>query len=236
MRLQAKELLALQALDTEIGKLHEEMGKLERGERVERALAQRQARLEQATAKVHALEAEQRNTELELRSLEEKRHDASQVLYSGRIKNPRELQALELEIASLDRQRQRLDETILRRMDELETARKAMETAAASAEEAEKALRVLRRRYERDVARIEEALSEKQPARERLAAEIAADILRRYDDLRRRNHNLGAVRVENGACSGCRMKIGSAVIRRLLTADQYVFCESCSRYLFQSEE
>src|SRR5438105_7202415 len=111
MALQIEELLALQALDTEIGKLQQEREALDRGERVDRALALRQNRLAGAEKRLHGLEAEQRNTELELKALEEKKHQESRRLYEGRITAPRELQALELEIAMLERQRQRLDDS-----------------------------------------------------------------------------------------------------------------------------
>ena len=117
MPLQIEELLALQALDNEIGQLHSEQAALDRGDRVERALAVRQAKLANAERRLHGLEFEQRNTELELKGLEEKKHHESQKLYGGRITAPRELQALESEIQALDRQRQRLDEGILRRLD-----------------------------------------------------------------------------------------------------------------------
>src|SRR4051812_908559 len=126
MALKVQELLALQALDTEIGKLHEEREALDNGARVERALNVRRGKLETAERRLHGLQIEQRNSELELKTLEEKKHETSKKLYEGRITAPRELQALEMEIAMLDRQRQRLDESLLRRLDEIEAAKKAV--------------------------------------------------------------------------------------------------------------
>jgi predicted nucleic acid-binding Zn-ribbon protein len=235
-KLRVDELLALQALDTQIGKLQQEREALDHGERVERALAVRQGRLESAERRLHGLQVEQRNAELESKGLEEKKHATSRRLYEGRVTAPRELQALEMEIAMLERQRQRLDESILRRMDELEGAQKTADTARAAVEEAEKALRVIRRRFEKETARIEAGLATHQPERDRLAATIEPDVLRRYDDIRRRNYNVGAARVENGACSGCRMKVGAALLRRVLAGDAYVYCESCTRFLFPAED
>lgn len=236
MALQIQELLALQVLDTEIGKLKEERDALDRGERVERALGLRQAKLTTAERRFHGLEIEQRNAELELKSLEERKHEASRKLYEGRVTAPRELQALEMEIAMFDRQRQRLDESILRRMEEIEAARNVAETARAAVEEAEKALRIVHSRYEKALGRIEEALAERAPARERLASALDPVTRRRYDEIRHRSHNLAAVRVENGACGGCRMKVGAAVLRRMVANESYVYCESCNRFLFPAEE
>lgn len=236
MALQIDELLALQALDTEIGKLEQERGALDGGERVDRALAARQARLENAERRLHGLQIEHRNAELELKSLEEKKHEVSRKLYEGRITVPRELQALELEVAMLERQRQRLDESMLRRIDEIEAAEKTVATARAAVEEAEKALRIVRRRYEKESSRIESALAEKQPERDAIAKRIAPEVVRRYEEIRRRNHNLAAVRIEHGACAGCRMKVGGAVLRRILVNDHYEYCESCTRFLFPPTE
>jgi uncharacterized protein len=236
MTLRITELLALQALDTDIGRLHQEREALDRGERVERALLTRQKRLETAEQRLRGLQVEQRNAELELQTLEQKKHESSRRLYEGKITAPRELQALEMEIAMLERQRQRLDESILRRGDEIEAATKTAETAKAAVDEAEKALRVMRRRYEKEAARLEKELDERTPERERLAASLEPEVLRRYDEIRRRNHNLAAVRVEHGACAGCRMKVGTALMRRVMATDQYVYCESCSRFLFPPDE
>ncbi|MFN3650147.1 MAG: zinc ribbon domain-containing protein [Armatimonadota bacterium] len=236
MALQIEEILALQALDIEIGKLEAELAALDRGERVERALAARQARLENADRRLRGLEAEQRHTELELKALEEKKHAESRKLYEGRITAPRELQALQAEVDALERQRQRLDESILRRIDEVEAARQTRDTAQASVDEAEKALAVLQKRYEKARQRIEGQVAKLTPERERLASVIKPDVLRRYNDIRRRNHNIGAARVENGACGGCRMKVGAALLRRLLASDSYVYCESCTRFLFPEAE
>ena len=32
------------------------------------------------------------------------------------------------------------------------------------------------------------------------------------------------------------MKVGGALLRRVLAHDQYVYCESCTRFLFPPEE
>jgi predicted nucleic acid-binding Zn-ribbon protein len=218
MELKISELLELQALDTRIGKLRREQEALDHGERVERALALRRARLEIAERKLQGLTVEQRDAELEQQALETKKHGVSRRLYEGRVTAPRELQALEMEVAMLERQRQRLDRDMMAR------------------QEAEKALRVIRRRYQKETERISEELARLEPERQRLAARLEPDVLRRYDEIRRRSANLAAVRVENGACAGCRMKVGTALLRRVNAQDTYVYCESCSRFLFPAAE
>jgi predicted nucleic acid-binding Zn-ribbon protein len=93
----------------------------------------------------------------------------------------------------------------------------------------------MRKRYDKASGRIDAELAKYEPKRASVAAKINKDTLRRYDDLRKRNHNLAAVRVEIGACGGCRMKVGAAVLRRIAANDSYVYCESCTRFLFAPE-
>ena len=50
----------------------------------------------------------------------------------------------------------------------IEAAKKAVETARGAVEEAEKALRIVRRRFEKESARLEAALSERAPQREKI--------------------------------------------------------------------
>jgi predicted nucleic acid-binding Zn-ribbon protein len=149
MALQVAELLALQEIDNRIGTLEAEKGELDNGERVERALASRMTRLQQAERRLQGLQIEHRNAELELAGLEEKKHSTSRKLYEGRGTNPRELMALEQEVAMLERQRQRLSDTILRGLDDIEKAGETVTAAKAGVEEAEKALRIVKKRYER---------------------------------------------------------------------------------------
>jgi uncharacterized protein len=235
MALQVAELLALQEIDNNIGTLEAEKGELDNGERVERALASRMTRLQQAERRQQGLQIEHRNAELELAGLEEKKHSTSRKLYEGRGTNPRELMALEQEVAMLERQRQRLSDTILRGLDDIEKAGEMVTVAKASVEEAEKALKVVKKRYEKDASRINGEMEKLMPARKKLASKIEPDVLKRYDDLRRRQHNIAAVRIINGACGGCRMKVGSTMARRIHVGETYNYCESCQRFLFAED-
>ena len=236
MALQVEELLALQEIDNRIGALEMEKGQLDAGERVERALASRMARLQQAERRLQGLQIEHRNAELELAGLEEKKHSTSRKLYEGRGTNPRELMALEQEVAMLERQRQRLSDTILRGLDDIEKAGETVTAAKAGVEEAEKALRIVKKRYEKDASRIDGEMQKLMPERDRLSAVIEQDVLKRYDDLRRRQHNIAAVRIVNGACGGCRMKVGSTMVRRITAGETYNYCESCQRFVFAHAE
>lgn len=231
-KLQVEELLTLQHLDSRLGQLEVEQQSLDHGDRIERALVIRRARLESAEQALRDLKSRQRDAELELKALESHKHETSHKLYEGRITNHREAEMMERDLAMTERQRQRVDEQMMHREEDLERAQAAYEEASQAVEKAEKALAIVRKRYQRECKRIAEELASNAPERERLAARIREGVLQRYETIRRRNHNLAAVRIENGACGGCRTVIGGALLRRVLAGAEYVYCESCNRFLF----
>ena len=82
---------------------------------VERA---RQA-YEQRAEKETRARSNQKQMTLELQSLGEKIADAEQQLYSGNIKNPKELRNLEKELESLKKRRDELEENMLKFIEKI---------------------------------------------------------------------------------------------------------------------
>ena len=96
-----EDLYRLQQLEAELAekrrRLEEVQGQLEDSEGVQGVRAE----LEEAEEALRAKSGQQRDLELELKSLSEKATTAEQRLYSGAVTNPKELADLQAEVASL---------------------------------------------------------------------------------------------------------------------------------------
>jgi hypothetical protein len=90
--------------------------------------------------------------------------------------------------------------------------------------------------WKKSAGRINAELNRLNPERAALAAEIDANTLRRYEDLRRRSANLAVARIVDGRCGGCRVAVPSVTQRQVREAERYVNCENCSRMLFPPVE
>jgi predicted nucleic acid-binding Zn-ribbon protein len=98
MHQQMSLLRELQAIDSYIDRLRQELNQLDSGERIRAKLEQTRQRMEdikQRYKESYAIAAEQ---ERRLQEFDERIRRAEADLYSGRITNPRELQLMQQEI------------------------------------------------------------------------------------------------------------------------------------------
>lgn len=232
-----EQLLALQAADTQATQLRtRRLGLPERAEAAEVAAALRgvDERLGAVEGERHRLDREQARIEDEVAGLRDKSAHADQVLYSGTVTNPRELQALQDEVASLARRIGELEDQELELLverepvDEAATAL-ATERAALVARAEDLAARTTAAEAEIDVE-----LDRVGAGRGELAAAVPADLLAEYEELREANGGVGVARLEHGTtCGGCHLQL-SAMERdriRALPDDARVHCEECGRLL-----
>jgi predicted nucleic acid-binding Zn-ribbon protein len=131
MPLQLTELWNLQQIDSESYRLKRERGRLNDGAALREAWQAAVKGVEALETRLRKLRADMADAELESKKIEGKKADYERRLYQGKVTNPKELTAMEQEIAMFGRQRGRLDETLLTLMDGIETT--SAELAAATA-------------------------------------------------------------------------------------------------------
>ena len=112
--------------------------------------------------------------------------------------------------------------------------------AAASAEYKETYTKAGRAKKEYDAVRAacEAEAQEAKPEREKAAAEAAKlralvdpALLKRYDAIHA-NHARPMATVENSQCSGCRMSLPTAIVKKVASGSGIVECENCGRILY----
>src|SRR6187397_237686 len=99
MPLQFVELLALQEIDSEIHRLKRERSRLEDAAALRQEYEATVKAAEVLEARLHKLRGDLTDAELELKKIEGKKSDFERRLYEGKVTNPKELQAMEQEIA-----------------------------------------------------------------------------------------------------------------------------------------
>ena len=202
-----------------------------------RAVEDELAKLEVTIADVGAGLAEasraQRRLEGELSLLEAKIAELDAKLYSGAVKVPRELQAMQAEGEAMRTRRASLEDDVLEAME----VREPLAEELASLE---------RRRTELDAegVRLRAAVAEAQTEVDReLAAELEArtvavadipeEVSALYERLRARLGGVAAAPLVNGRCGGCHLALPATEIDRLRKepAETLVRCEQCERIL-----
>jgi predicted nucleic acid-binding Zn-ribbon protein len=225
-------LYAVQQKDTLIQRAKRSQSGLDNGTAASAAAEAANNLAHQKRSEMHKLAGDLKDNELKLETIETKRKSYQKKLYQGSVTNARELANIEKEVEALGRQESDLDGRILGLMEEVEQAQADSAVADAQAQTAEghqtEVLAAYRSRYDALTLEIATLTQERQAAAA-LVEDKAA--LKRYDDIRARASGIGIAKIEGDTCSGCRMKLGSALIKTVKDASQIQTCENCGRLL-----
>ena len=229
-------LLDLQAHDTSLDQLQHRRRNLPQRaelEEVMAALAKVEAGAADATAQRQALARDQQRLEDEIGSLTEKAAQHDKTLYSGTVGNPRELQAMQDEIAALKRRISQLEDQELELMEEMEPIDAELATAAAAGQELDQRAEALRARIAEAEVAIDAEAAQVREERGQLAAGIDATLLAEYDQLRAQAGGIAVARLVGSSCGGCHLSLSAVEIDRIkkLPPDEPVHCEECGRLL-----
>ena len=153
-------------------------------------------------------------------------------LYGGKVHNPKELQDLQKDAASLKRHLETLEERQLEAMIAAETAENDLQGAKASLEQVQANLK----EQNKDLAQESEALR-KHLGRlnsERLAVvtDIASPALGVYDQLRKQKRGLAITTIAENSCEACGTTLTASQQQTARSTSQLFHCPTCGRILY----
>lgn len=224
-------LYHLQEVDTAILQTDRMLRRLDTGAN-EKALADElRASRDAAAERLHRLERDLHDSELEQRSVEAKRKEYETKLYSGKVSNPKELDAMQHEIEALGRYRGTLDERILGLMDELESARALAGETELRFAEADRQYQEKARHHQANSLKLQGDLAKLQLMRKHRAADVPAPLVKRYEVIRAAKGGAGAALLEAGRCGACRTNLPRNIVVSVRDTEAIETCESCGRIL-----
>jgi predicted nucleic acid-binding Zn-ribbon protein len=222
----------LQAMDSYIDRLRQELSQLDSGERIRAKLEKTRQRMEDIKERYnqsYAIAAEQ---ERRLQEFDERIRRTEAELYSGRITNPRELQLLQHEIEQAKQTREELDVQMLHMWETLETLKQDIDASERDLQQLERLYEAHVEDYRQRKAALESEIAFNEREREKLAQQIDPEVRQRYQTLRERLGGIAIAVVEQKACSMCHTLLTPYTLKRLETEDALITCESCGRLLY----
>ena len=226
----AKQLYQLQEVDFEIEAARQEWRRLQSqlGER--QGLIAAQARLTSEKRRLDELKRQQNSAEWEIDDLVNKISEAEEQLYSGRIKNPKELTNLQHEVGILKSKRDHLENKALEIMDQVEHAEGDMAALNNEFNKLEAEWHRQQRQILGEIEALKNKLSELEQKRQLCSAAIDSQAVALYDKLRKQKVQAVA-KVEQGICRGCRISLSFSELQQARSGN-LVQCSSCGRILF----
>jgi predicted nucleic acid-binding Zn-ribbon protein len=228
---QAQVLFDLQQIDNEIRAKKHRLGDVLRLQKEPAALLAARERALAATTDLQNWRSRHNNITLEIDGVNDKAKRSEERLYSGAVKNPKELSDLEHEVTALGRRREKLEEDALQIMETLEKrqAEKAEADAELNKQAAEFEASVAALKQEQQTLAIH--LNKLLEKRERQVALAQPALLKAYDQLSRQKNGVAVAGLRHNKCLGCQLTLSAHVIKAA-SEGKLVRCEHCDRILY----
>ncbi len=194
-------------------------------------LQKAQAGVDAGQARLAPLRARSRDLELEMQSNEEKARTSEQQLYSGAVKNPKEMEDLQHEIQALQRRNSDLETMLLETMMAVEEAEAQLEEAQAGLEAVLVSRGDEHRQLLAEKASLEQDIAATQTRRAQVLTGITPENVALYDSMRSRKHNQPIAIMEGNTCSICGVAQTMAIEREVRQGNTLVHCSNCDRIL-----
>ncbi|MGC9334115.1 MAG: zinc ribbon domain-containing protein [Anaerolineae bacterium] len=227
-----RDLYQVQLLDSEwdaknqrLAEVNEELGESRELVQARESVAETEEALGRTRAQLRALE-------LDIAGLNDKLRKNQDRLYSGKIRNPKELTGLQDEAAALRRRRSELEDEELELMI-------GIEELEAELAERQARLRQIEASWGQDQASLR---AEKETLETELVvlgdergaarARIDASTLAMYDDLRQRHGGTAVAVLKRGICQACGVDVPTNLARTVERGEGIHFCPICNRILY----
>jgi hypothetical protein len=168
----------------------------------------------------------------EARSQQIKIEQAESSLYGGKVQNPKELQDLQADIASLKRHLAAIEERELEAMLKSEEAQAALQKAQEKLQKAQTHLGDEHRELIAEQESLRRDLKSLQIEREAAVSAVATEMLSVYENLRRERRGVAVAEVSDNACGACGTTLTAALQQSARHTTQLVHCPSCGRILY----
>ena len=227
-----KQLYQLQDIDLEIEsderQVSQKVGQLGESE----TIINLQSKLTSEQKRLDDLTHQQHSAEWEIDDLSGKFSKEEEELYSGRIKNPKDLASLQHEVETMKAKRAQLEDNALVIMDKVEQVEANAATISQELKAVEAEWQSQQQKLSAEKEQLETKLSDLKNRRESLLAEIDPQVAELYHKLSQQKKPAVA-KVEQGICGSCRISLPITDLQQVRSGN-LVQCSSCGRILFQA--
>jgi predicted nucleic acid-binding Zn-ribbon protein len=234
-----RRLLDLQALDTALAQLAHKRRTLPEHAELER-LGTSVAALtdERAKAQVGVDDLDRDIERLE-RDVEQvrARADRDKARLDAGTGPAKQLEALQHEVETLARRQRDLEDAELELMEKREEAEAVLTDVSARLDKTRGQQSEVQQRRDELLTGIAKDEEFRRAGREPLAADLPADLVKLYEQIRE-NTGMGAALLRAGRCEGCRLELSGSEKARVRAAapDEVIRCDECRRILVRTNE
>ena len=225
-------LYRLQLVDSRMDEIRARLEQIHHAlENVEEVLqAKKQAAHTEANLKLAQQALMQAEAEVDRHKVKIEQSESN--LYSGNVKNPKELQDLQQEIAALKRHLITLEDRQLDAMLEVEEAEHANQVALEELEQIKSRFAEQNQSLTSEQSHLSKEFERLETERDAALSPLDANLLTIYEGLRQRKRGLAITTISDGACAACGTTLTPAQLQSARSTAQSYHCPTCGRILF----
>ncbi len=225
-------LYRLQQVDSQMDQIH---GRLRTIQETLQNDVELRATTEQFAASesgFNTTEREFKATEADVEKQRSKIEQAEASLYGGKVQNPKELQDLQMDVASLKRHLVTLENRELEAMATLENAEKELQAAKAQLEKMKAGLANQHVDLTRESDSLQKEIERLDSERKAVMSGISQPTVQTYDTLRKQKRGVAITTISESACAACGTTLTPAQQQNARSTSQLFNCPTCGRILF----
>lgn len=185
------------------------------------------------TAQQHEWHAKQKAAELELQSLTGRIEEANQLLMSGEVRNPKELEALQSSVEALQRHRSSVETASVEALYKAEELATQLSDIGGQKQAVEEVWQRSQGQVTEEETKLKRAFLQLKKQREQTVAAISPALLQQYEQMRQRKGGIAVATVENETCSACHVQLPTGILSTLRSPTKpQVICPTCGRILY----
>ena len=223
-------LYRLQQIDDEINQKKQRFGEVLRLQKESKALEMARQRAEKAAAELQQYRTQQQDLNLELKGLNDKAKNSETRLYSGLVKNPKELEDLQSGIDALKRRRVVLEDELLEAMILFEEAQEEDNDASGQLAQIEADWNTSQAHLNVERNELVQRINELNQIRKEQTKAIPTKLMAAYDHVAKRGQGSAVAALKNNRCRSCQVSVPANLVK---AADEgkLIYCDNCGRIL-----
>jgi uncharacterized protein len=169
-------------------------------------------------------------TEVEKQRIKIEQTEAS--LYGGHVHNPKELQDLQKDVASLKRYLETLEERELEAMLVAENTEKELQMAKTNFQHVQTNVSDQNQDLTKESESLRKSLERLNTERQAVIRDLAQQKMSVYDQLRQQRRGIAVTTISDAACAACGTTLTPSQQQNARSTSQLFHCPSCGRILY----
>lgn len=228
----ALRLYRLQQVDSQLDQIESRLKTIRDTLQNDGAIRSASAAFAAAQSQDHTAERGLKTAEAEFEKQRLKIEQAESSLYGGKVHNPKELQDLQNDVASLKRHLATLENVELEALIARETAEKELQAAKANLETAQAAASDQHSDLTKESETLQKEIERLASERKAVMSDLPQPSLQIYDQLRERKRGLAVAAISDSSCAACGSTLTPAQQQNARSTSQLFYCPTCGRILF----